>query len=281
MKLTVYVDVLIVVNTIINYFLLKITAFRLKQSPDSRFFILSAFVGSLFSFTIFFEITQFIALIIKIASLSVCTYISFGFSNMKKYIRCFIYYFSSNAFFYGIISRGMDTVPTIYSKNMFYYIYINPYKLVICVSGVYLAIIFFDMLYDNKHKSDVYKTEIILENNNIILNGFYDTGFNIKDIITSKQIMLCSYADIKQQLSRELRSKIEAFFNNKYSVKHGVIPIFYSDISNNGILPSVKRKKTVINNKEFKNILIAFTDKKLSEDVQIIFGKDIYKELGE
>ena len=50
----IYIDVLIVLNIFINYFLLLATTFFLHQKPKRWRLVVSAVVGSLFSLLIFF-----------------------------------------------------------------------------------------------------------------------------------------------------------------------------------------------------------------------------------
>ncbi len=280
MKLTVYIDVLISVNTIINYFLLKIAAVRLKLSPDSRYFILSSVVSALFSLFVLADLNSAAIIFIRIISLVLSAYLAFGYTGPKLFIKCLAYVFSVNSLFTGMLVLFFEDVSAVYINNHFYYIYINPILLVILVTVVYALIVIFDLISGCTRAEEITDITITLEDKSFMLKAFYDTGFAIRDLVTMKTLMLCSYTDTKQYLSQELKILIEECLSNNCCMP-GVTPVFYSDISSSGIIPGIKRDKIKYKNREYKNILIAFCNGKLSDDFQIIFGKDLYYKLEE
>ena len=85
---SIYLDVLIVLNIYVNFFLLRATA-RFTHTPlkTSRC-VLSSVLGSLFSLTIFLPVSNFfITLLIKLAAAAVITAMAFGVKNKKHTLK--------------------------------------------------------------------------------------------------------------------------------------------------------------------------------------------------
>ena len=76
-----------------------------------------------------------------------------------------------------------------------------------------------------------------------------------------------------------LKNNIYYFFKGSYNnVVGGFIPVFFSTLSGNGMIPAVKSEYILIENKRIENILIAFTESDLGENVTALFGTDIRKQ---
>ncbi len=280
MKLTLYLDVLIAVNFLVNYILLKISAFCGQLPYKTANIIASAFTGALFSVAVLADISAILSFVIKLFSVCLCAFIAYGFVSFKYYFKSLVYLLLSTFIFTGVISLFTDS-SFVYLNNCFYYININPLLLVGCIVAVYAVLQITALFFSSKHGKDKKECEVKIGESIFNTTAFYDSGFNVKDILGHRAVMLCSLPAVKKQLSPDFVEKTESFLQGEIESVAGISHVFYSDISGGGIMPAVKVEKIMLDKKEIKNTLLAFTGKSFPDDVGIIFGKDIFDMIGE
>lgn len=125
--MTVYADILIITNFIVDYFLLTVTGRATKRKPPLWRQLVSAFAASLYSLVIFLPLhNKLLELLLNIAvSYAVC-FLCFGFESFRRFI------FSGAVFFAVAFS---------YAGAMLAIFYIfKPYGMVINNSVVYFNI---------------------------------------------------------------------------------------------------------------------------------------------
>lgn len=284
LKLTVYLDVLIIVNIILNYCILKLTALFCGINVKFRNIIISSTVGALFSLSIFLEIQYICSFLLKFFSVIICSCLAFGIKNIVFFIKSTALMLVITFSFSGAAIALRKTSSIVYHNNFYTYLDIRPIVLLTAIVLVYCLITFVEFISFSFNRSNTIKVDIYYNNKSISVIGLYDTGFRVKDIITFRKVMICDYHCMKPLLQWELDCEIKDFYiSGEYRSKE-ITPIFYSDISHNGILPAIKPDKVIlyIGNKsvEIKNCIIAITEKNISSDIQVIFGKDIYSMAG-
>ena len=284
MKLTVYLDVLIIINVILNYCILKLIASLCGTNVKFEKIIVSSLVGALFSLSIFLEINYICSFILKLLSVVICSYIAFGIKNIIFFLKSTGIMLIVTFSFSGIALALRKTNSIVYQNNFYTYLDVNPIVLLTAIVFVYCLLTFVEFISFSLNRNYIFKIDIYYGDRFISATGLYDTGFRVKDIVTFRKVMICSVECIKVLLPEDLLSEIKDFYIlGEYHSKK-ITPVFYSDISDNGMLPGIKPEKVVLyaGNKtvEIKNCIIAVTEKNISSDVQVIFGKDIYSMAG-
>lgn len=283
MKVTIYIDILIITNIIINYFLVKITAVVSGTYAETKRLIASSVTGALFSAAIFFDIPIMQSALIKLLSVSLCVFIAFGYGGKFIFLKNILSFIAANLALSGFIFFIAQKTEIIYINNYMFYIYLNPVLLVACILSIYILLTLYDFVFSSP-KNRLYRVIIEFNNNEHCLTGFYDTGFGLKDIILHRALIMCDYDTVKNIVDKELSEQIYNFFIDGTYENNSIIPVFYGDISNKGILPSIKPDNVFImkngKRKELKNTAIVVCRQKLSEEYQIIFGKEIFNRIG-
>ena len=84
----VYADVLILVNFVVNYFILRLTA-KLDKTHYLRYrIILGSFMGGMFSLYIFLPQSAFmLELALHFSICFLMAFTAFGFVNLKEFIK--------------------------------------------------------------------------------------------------------------------------------------------------------------------------------------------------
>ncbi len=280
----IYVDVLIITNFIINYFLFRITQVFSSSLYDKRRLILSSFIGSLFSLIVILDIESFIVLLlIKIIAVSLSVFIAFGFQNYYYYFKNLLSLLLANFILHGFLGMLQDN-NTIILENTVIYLNINPVLLVLCVFFIWVIVNVFNLFLNERLSDEDIKIKIYFNEKEIELNAFYDTGFKIKDIINNKSVILVNFNQIKRVLNLDEINCLEDFYKGIEKEKSLMItPIFYSTINGNGIIPAIKPNKITLssksNTKDVKNCLVALSKEDISNEKEIIIGKEVFKLL--
>ncbi len=280
MKVTVYLDILLVTNLIINYFLLKTAALYCKANVSTGRMLWSSVAGAFFSITVFFSIPFWLMFIIRCVSVFICGVIAFGIRQKLLFVKALIYLFVGTFCFTGLITIIFQNNSRVFVNNMYIYLNINPMILVCSILAVYLILYSAEFIYEGYKREYIYNIEIICKGKKLKGMAFYDTGFKINDVITFKTVMLTSYKFIESILPGEISSDINRFYSSGTYTSKDILPLFYSDLSNNGMLPAITAEKVIISGSRTKkiieNVLIGISPNKISEDFDMIFGKDIY-----
>lgn len=102
--MTVYADVLVVVNLFVNYALLLCSSLILKNRISNLRLLAGAAIGSVYGLVIFLpEIPIYIELPMRIAVSAAIVLASFGYRNMRRFLRCFFTFFAVTFAFGGIM----------------------------------------------------------------------------------------------------------------------------------------------------------------------------------
>lgn len=260
LKTVIYADILIVINIIVNYLLLRASAaIAGSQFSPVRFLSASA-IGGVFSLIIFIDnLPHFLNLIIKIGFLALMVLVAFGAKSLKAFIKCCAAFFLTNFAFAGIMLAICITVApnaAIY-KNGIVYFNVNIFTLTITSVICYAVLSLISRFSKSKTpEKSIYPLRITYNDRTVEGKALLDTGNTLCDcfsgkpaIITEKQFVshLCGNSEITEMKNFRL------------------IP--FSTIKSGGALPAFLADKAEIMDKgkwiEAKDIYIAVTEKKI------------------
>lgn len=281
-NLIVYVDVLIIVNFIVTYFLLVASAvFSGYTYSRTRVFI-SAVLGALACLYIFVpNDSLFTDISVKTLSLAVCSIVAFWKGKLKNYLLHTICFVVLNVLITGVVLSIAEKSRIIYQNNMFWYIDINPVVLVTASVFIYITAVLLSSARESIGAAAVLMADIFFDNFKFEnITAFYDSGLKIKDVVSNKDIVLVSYEKTKEKMPETVSNDIKDFFREKYTdIKTAFVPVFFNTISGSGMIPAVRAEKIEIKNREIKNVLVAFVQDDFSENVTMIYGTGIKKQI--
>ena len=223
--LTVYVDVLIVLNVYVNYFLLRTTA-KLTCSPLRIWRCIAASLyGSLFSLLILApEMPLIISLGIK--AIAACTIVlaAFGFVSTGRMLKNTFTFFTVNFIFAGVIYAAYSWLKPqfMHFSNTYFYIDFSLLLLVTVTALLYAAVCLFKRLTPTAQTFDT-KVMIRCGKRVSAIQGLADTGNALKDCFSGRPVIICSRGDIG-----EIPARIRLIPCATVS-DSGVIPLFRPD----------------------------------------------------
>ena len=199
--ITVYVDVLFIINFIIDYLLLCITSFFIKRKPQILKIMLAASLGALYSaFVFFLPMGASLSLPLSLMSALFMVWIAFGFQRATLFFKrtCIFYLVSFVSAGAGMallsFANQYDGVNFAVNAGIFY-ADINAYTLLF----IFLASVFIIHIAcghaQKVHIGSQFLYEVTIQKGgksatNIAL---FDTGNFLKDPITQKSVLIAEW----------------------------------------------------------------------------------------
>lgn len=246
----IYIDVLIVLNIYVNYFLLKATSRIAHSSIDTPGLVISSVTGSLFSLVILIpELNFFLTFIIKAAAAVIVVLMGFRRKSREEYIRLIVYFYIINFLFAGIIMGLRYFIKPEYLciNNSFVYIDVSLFSLIIFTALSYFLICGIRTVLDRDTKSNGSFSVIIKNGGSFVtLEGLSDTGNSVTDLFSGKPVIVCP-ADIINEFTGKNISSDEVYDEIVRSdIFRGTRLIPYSTIDGNGVLPAFRPDEVII-----------------------------------
>lgn len=255
MSKVIYVDVLVSVNLIVNYFILLATAKFLKFNVKRKNIILASILASLYSLYIFVpKINIFLSFLIKLVmSLSIVA-VAFGVKNKKRLLKSLACFYSSSFGFCGIIFGLWYIVSSdnLIVKNGVVYIDISPTFLLVATVLSYIIIRVINIITGRQNPKELYcNLELENDNHSSQIRAKVDTGNTLREPFSNVPVIVTEYKYIKEIIPEDFFD----FFNEVHSISNKklypalnnnfrIVP--FKVVSSEGILPAFKPDKIII-----------------------------------
>lgn len=261
MNTVIYADILVAVNMIVNYLLLRACCAVTGSDCKTLRLFLSALAGGLFSMIIFVNgIPTFLNLIIKLVFLLLMVAVAFGVKSFKSFAKNCAAFFIANFVFAGVmlaISTFVSPNGALYVNGVVYFD-INIITLVAVSFVCYIILSFLSRLAKNRAPTkSVYKITVEYMENKTTGTALYDTGNSLRDSFSGRPVIIAD---------KSFAEKITGNGSDITEQKNfRLIP--YSTIKNGGALPAFMADSLRIFMPDgevcLKNIYVAVSEQKL------------------
>lgn len=196
MKQVVYVDVLVALNIIVSFFLIKAVCAIAREKPRTVRVLIGSVMGGAYSLVIFLpEIHTVLSITGRIAFLLIVTAAVFGFGNLKRYMRCYLLLCTASMLFAGVlVALWIMLLPqAVMLRNGSFYVDVSFVQLVIVCALVYIGARIFGSFFAKRadEESDV-RLEITFQGKKVNANGIIDTGNTLRDSFTGEPVSIIS-----------------------------------------------------------------------------------------
>ena len=204
--LVVYVDILIILNTLVNYFIL-LAIRRITHSYTKRWRIaLGAFVGGISSLLLFFEYLNFIMTLFKVFSGVLMIAVTFDIKPWKQFIKKMFFLFAITFLFGGVtyaIYIFFDKDILLYSNGIIYFD-VDMTFLVICSVISYCVITLIAKFTDKKAtKNKEYYVTIENNGKSVSCIALMDTGNNLREPFSNYPVIMADKSVFNQLYTEE------------------------------------------------------------------------------
>ncbi len=242
--MVVYADVLIFLNTIVNYYIVALTAKVCRVNKKWYRFVFAAFVGALFSLYIFLPKLNFILeLVIKLVCSAAVVLIGFGFENIKKFTRRSVIFYLISFLYAGLMLALWSIFKPngMVIHNSVVYFNISPFTLIVLSAVFYVALVIFKRIYSQKNSTVKYcEIEIFCEDNSVKTDAIIDTGHSVGDLFSDSEIIFISVSKAKKIFS----VTDPLFLDEKMKKRYRAIPC--KTVDGTAVLDAFRCDKAVV-----------------------------------
>ncbi|NLK70070.1 MAG: sigma-E processing peptidase SpoIIGA [Clostridiales bacterium] len=254
----IYIDVLIILNIYVNYFLIKATARITHTGLKTYRCVISSMVGSLFSLMILLPDVGFVVnLVIKMFAAVLIVSIAFGIKDKRQLLKLILFFYGMNFVFAGImLAMYVIFKPSFMGyNNSSIYIDFSLLTLVICTIIAYATICLIRLILDKgKNDNGKYTVIIKLADKVISIDGLLDTGNSLIDSFSGKPVIICSEKDICRLFSEDISFNAIDYSQICKKMPKGFRLIPFSTISESGIIPVFRPDEVIIREEKTKKI---------------------------
>ena len=268
--MVIYVDVLIVLNILVDYFLLKLTARIVRKNPRLIRLILGSASGGISSLYIFLPPQNFIVeTLVRIAVSLVITLITFGFGSLKTLLKNAAVFFAVTFGFAGAMlglwyifePEGMAI------NNSVVYFNISPVILIILSAVFYVIVsVLRFLLQKNSPDAKECKIKVTLDKESAETTALIDTGNSITDTIGMSEVII-----VDKNFAQKLFGNKSG---NEMTARYRVIPC--NTVSGTTLLEGYRCDKAYIkcdgNTTEINRPILAVSKTPLDKERQAIIN---------
>lgn len=293
--MTIYIDIVLIENLIMNYIILFATSIVLKLKVKNMRIIIASLLGAIYSIVAYIDFLKMYSnIIMKIILSILIVYIAFNPQNIKKMWKDLAVFYLISFVFGGVALALIYIVKPqdILMKNgLFLGIY--PLKTIIlgAIVSFFIIIIVFKMLKNRISKKDMFcNIEIKINNQLIKTNAMIDTGNFLREPITNTPVIVIEHTLLYKCIPEKILDNLENIIGGdftavpqnlkeEYISKLKLIP--YSSLGKqNGMLLGIKPDYSkIITEEEEKevNVLIGIYNKSLTKrgEYRALIGVEI------
>ena len=260
--MTIYIDLVFLLNLFFDFSLLLTVNNTLKRNVALKKIFAGSLVGSLSFFTLFFSLNSVLLMILKFVMAFLMVIVTFGLKDKKYTIQNLSYLYMTSTVLGGFLyflnlSFSESNNGLIFSYNK------------ISINYVFLVIFSPIMLYIYKKEKiemqeyDEYYTVKIVLKNKVTLNlvAYLDTGNKLRDPVTKKRVIIVNEKALP-----------------KININYFYVP--YNTLNGSGLIKCMPINYIQIGNKKSHNYLIGISEGKLLRDgVDCVLNKYCKEEL--
>ena len=276
----IYIDILLLMNFYITYFLIIGTSSILHRKISVPRRVLGSLVGTASSLMIFLPA---LPLIINIAGKTavslLITLASLGFGSIRTFIKSAALFFVINCVYAGImLALWMFCAPMgmIYNNGVSY-IDIPFWAVLLATSVSYVILLIIRRVLDSKTDLDKkYQIEIVTSMGKATLSAIPDSGNKLTDFLTGLPVIFCDINRCSDICPNDIFMYLAGI--NSDAALQGIRLLPCSTVSGDTMAVCFKPDKLIISdgrNKKEINALVGFTKKGLNSDLEAIFNPNL------
>lgn len=295
--MTIYIDIIIVENLIMNYIILYATGLISKNKIYySRIFFASILGAIYVAIQYISDLNIYSNMLVKTILAIIIVYVAFNPQNAKKLCKQLILFYLTTFTFGGVATYLIYVLKPqniIIKNGMFVGTYVLKVIFIGAILGTIILIIAFKFAKHKITKNDMMcKVKIKINGKETTLNTMVDTGNMLKEPITGNPVVVVEKSALYNLLPKEILNNTESILGgdfekipenikNEYISRLKLIP-FSSLGKQNGMLVGIKPEKLKVINEqteeEKSSAIIGIYNKSLTKrgEYNALIGIELY-----
>ena len=275
--MNIYLDIVFLENTLMNYIILYATGFIQKKKMKNMRLIISSVLGALYAILSYLDIVPiYSALFMKILLSTIMIYIAFENETIKQMVKNLLLFYLVS---FVIGGCALALLYMISPKNVSFkngvLVGTYPMKVTLLAGIIGFLIIQYSFSVNKRQmklKDLLCDLEIFINNQNIKMKGYIDSGNTLKDPLSKKPVIIVE----KNMMSNVI--DINNLIGGDENLKIRLIP-FKSIGKQNGMLIGIKPEyiKIKYNDSKIKtkDVIVGIYDKKISKNYSALIGLEL------
>lgn len=295
--MTIYIDIIIVENLIMNYIILYATGLISKSEISYLKIFLASLIGAVYAIMEYIsKLSIYSNIFIKIILSVIIVFIAFYPRNLKKLGKQIILFYVTTFTFGGVATYLIYVLKPqniIIKNGMYVGTYILKVIFIGAILGTIILITAFKFAKSKITKKDMLcKVRIKLNGKEILLNTMVDTGNMLKEPLTGNPVVVVEKTSLYDLIPKEILNNTESILGgdfekipenikNEYISRLKIIP-FSSLGKQNGMLMGIKPEELEVINEQTEekkdNAIIGIYNKSLTKrgEYNALIGIDLY-----
>ena len=281
--MTVYLDIVLIENILMNYIILFATGFIQKNDMSQIRLIISSIFGGIYAIVSYLNIIPIYSnFFMKILLSIIMVYIAFNPQNYKKMLKTILLFYLTS-FVMGGCALALLYIINPQNINFENGVLIGTYPLKVTIIAGIIGFIVIQIAFRiNKRqvkKKDMYcKLEVVINKKIAKIKAYVDTGNMLKEPITNIPVIIVEKEKIKNLINIDLDKIIGGDSQNINKIKFRIIP-FNSIGKQNGMLIGIKTDfvKVMFEEKKkyIEDVIIGIYDKKINKEYSALIGLEL------
>ena len=294
--MTIYIDIIIVENLIMNYIILYATGIISKNKISYIRIFFASLIGAIYAISEYIlKINIYSNIFLKMILSIIMIYVAFYPQNVKNMCKQLVIFYVTTFTFGGVATYLIYVLKpqNIIMKNgMYVGTYVLKVIFIGAIVGTIILLIAFKLVKNKITKKDmICKIKIKINGKEKVLDTMVDTGNMLKEPITGTPVAVIEKTSLYDLLPKEILNNTESILGgdfekipedikNEYITRLKIIP-FAALGKQNGMLVGIKPEKIEIINEqteEEKNAIIGIYNKSLTKkgEYNALIGIDLY-----
>lgn len=274
-RLVIYVDVLLVINIFVNYFLLLVTKALLRKQIRRRRLLLGALLGGAYSLIIFLpNLPNVVSLLLNLVASVGMVLAAIPIVGIKDFLKSFAAFFAVNFAFAGLMLAlwlGLHPNGMVYNNGAVYFS-IDIQILLFSTVGCYVLLMGISRLLRRRAPENaLYDIQISTEEKCIHTKALLDTGHTLSDGFSDTPVLVADRSVTEKLANEQLRAYLQGGHAPQPAANCHLRLIPYSTVGGSGVLKAfpVACVRVPARNYELHHVLLAqsavpFSDKEYS-----------------
>ncbi len=190
----IYVDVLVFINAVIDYYLLRLTSLFLKERPHRIRLIIGSIVAGFMSLYILVpKFNAFVEFAVSAVFCLLIVMVTFGRKKANRLCKLSTCYFLISFVFGGFMFAVANLISQsgLAVRNNVLYVDISPVEMLIFTSAAYIIVnVFHFVISKTNIKSTRYTILLKRKNKSVQMLALADTGNSLTDIYSNSVVVL-------------------------------------------------------------------------------------------
>ncbi len=282
--MTVYADVLLIINLFVNYVLLLCASLIMKNSASRRRILLGAALGAFYGLVIFLpDMPNILDFVLRLTATCLIVFSTFGFKNLRYFLRCFFTFFAVSFAFGGIMLVLWVTVAPVgmvYNNGAVYFdIDLSVLAISTVVSFALVTLISY-FTARRAPRESVAIIKIGYKGQTVSGAALIDTGNSLRESFSGFPVALGELTELKDIIPQSVSDFLEG---KNITPSPDIRMVMHTTVSGTGVLPAFKpdyiEVKSVSHSVKTDRVYIAITKNNLAGgEYSFILNPDLLSE---